>query len=852
MIAAHDSDEKNFGEAPVVTRLQPLNAPRLRAAMRRLWSRPVCRRWMARPTIVGAGRARRGSAILLVLAVLSILALLAITVSFTARLETSSAENYGVAVQNRMASITGVGPVSTALLRLDPARPDKTIDKGDDNAVAGQPLVPMPQRTRSGAMEAYAATTTAHVQVRDANARVNINAADETLLAGFFSELGRQISQPMNGDAIARAIVNVRLGPDGAPGQRGVDDDAEARPSLADESGAANRTLRPTREVDSTFTSDEVKARAEIRSALVSGVDDPAEYVADIRVAPYGDDVRFASVDSLLDYESIRAAGLTEDVLKQAEPFLTTFSVSRDVWMAPGEETARALLDINRASAQDILDALLAMYGNEGPPPTQLAQYAVNFVDSRDADTIPTQLIGAGGARVLGVERTPMITEVYPDSLSPDDEGDDGQFVELYNPWPQVLDVDGWTLVVDGMPVRLRGKIAPSGYLIVTDDADDRDEKETPGTGSLYDVFGVTADDNRRRVITVMALDIENNSSSWFVELRDAAGNVVDEMQPSPREANAGDAYSLQRENPLVREALRRRATPFGLLSPTTEADATTLMRLSNYPADGAFVAPSDALTVFAGYADQSTGRVDRWAFPVIDAAGGTAALDARVMDIFTVDAAPAPDEWAWTQPAATRATASTGRSSSAKADKNAGLNLTNAPVGTRQGRVNLNTADAVVLQSLPGLGRTGGSRVMAYRSRTGESDLASGLGAAALTRPSDVLMNGSLWVGVAVSDADRLARFRQLEPLLTFNSQSYTVLSQPRLDATDDPATAVANRVQALVATDRGGPETLALMSERDAAQARRVDKRGAKLDAMSRKTSDEAQSANTTGDQK
>lgn len=813
--------------------------------LRRLWSRPVATR-----ALLATRADRRASAILMVLAVLSILALLAITVSFTARLETYSAENYGVAVQNRMAALTGVAPLATALLKADPSQDPVLIEKGDPTVrqagVADSPsqVATTPQRTRSGAVELFGATATAHVQARDTNARLNINAADESLLAAFFDELGRQTARPLNGGAIARAIVEVRLGNDGAPGAAGVDDDGDGRGAIG--SLSATTTTPAAREVD-TLPKAEVDARAAARTALFTGVDDPAEFVADIRLPALGDDVRFGAPSQLLDHESIRAAGLDEEALAVAEPYLTTFSVARDVWSVDTDEEGRSLLDINRASAAEILAALLDLYGPAGPSATQLAQYAVNLVDARDTDSIPTALIGQGGATVLGIERTPFITEVYPDSLSPDDEGDDGQFVELYNPWPEAVNVSGWTLVVDGMPIRLTGKIAPGGYLIVTDDAETRDDDETPGTGSLYDVFGVTDDGTRRRVQTILALDIEHGSATWSVQLRDAAGNPVDEMRPTPAEAAAGDAYSIQRENPLVRETLRRRATPFAQAGATSTADGATLMRLSNYPADGPFVAPSDALTVFAGFADTSTGRAERWAFPAIDPLE-PGALDARVMDLFTVETLEAPDEYAWTK--TTAATTRETRADAEAARLDAPASIARAPIGTRHGRVNPNTADAIVLQSLPGLGRVGAGRMLSARNRSVESDLDSPLGPVAFARPSDVLMNNELWAGVATSDVDRLARFRALEPHLTFNPQAFVVAAQPRVDAADDAATAAAHRLQAVVATDRGAPEILALIAERDVVAARRVDKRAAKTEDFGQKTSDAAPTAPTTGE--
>src|SRR5690606_31958853 len=59
---------------------------------------------------------RRGSTILMVLAILALLTLMAILLTYTARQETSSARNAGIAVQNRVSALTGIDFVGTDIV----------------------------------------------------------------------------------------------------------------------------------------------------------------------------------------------------------------------------------------------------------------------------------------------------------------------------------------------------------------------------------------------------------------------------------------------------------------------------------------------------------------------------------------------------------------------------------------------------------------------------------------------------------------------------------------------------------------------------------------------------------------
>lgn len=119
-------------------------------------------------------------------------------------------------------------------------------------------------------------------------------------------------------------------------------------------------------------------------------------------------------------------------------------------------------------------DELLAFQGDmlEGPlPPLEIIgddtrrrrmawQFAVNVIDYRDADLVPTvygQDVTGLAQPVYGVEPHPFITEVFVDiselvdvdgdGLITGAEADDGIYaVELYNPYPVPLDIGNWRL----------------------------------------------------------------------------------------------------------------------------------------------------------------------------------------------------------------------------------------------------------------------------------------------------------------------------------------------------------------------------------------------------------------------
>ncbi len=827
-------------------------------------------------------RGERGSTILLVITILSLLVLLALTMTFTSRLELSASRNYSVGVQNRMAALTGVGSVAFVLNEEIPAGPlgptdltdiERSVvphvstspnapaasmttgDSADDQVVAVD--VDRKRFSRIGASMVQA--DTAYVTVEDAAARININAASEEVLAKFFNLTANKAGMKVNGEAIAAAIVDTRFGPDREPGAAGVDDDLDAkeaemlRPTMDETIGLSDRTARAMQKtiVQDTldairtpeweFSEEETTLRSATRKRLIEGIDEYDEYIMDLRHPAYGDDIRFGSLGDLMMHPAIVEAGLTNELLELSKPFLTVMSVSIDQRIVDNEP--KPLLDINRASAEEIYEALKELYGEDGKNLTLLKQYAANIVDARDFDHIPTVFGGSTGqsTTILGVERTPYIIEVYPDSISPEDENDEGEFVELHNPWPEQISVEGWKLTGPGMLVRLTGVIAPNGYLVVTDDLDNYSDDEddyVPGTGSLYDIFNVIPDGYVRRGISQKGLSIPSTGKLITLTLEDDNGDLIDQFTYTTVRGDEDSLYSYQRENPLVRESLRQRATPFALSPRTEQPDVVTLDRLLSYPPDGPFVSTVDLLSVFAGFADPEGKTSTRWNFPVVASttsatqtarslARNASTIDARVIDVFSVEYRDYKNAQYDLNEAELE---SAMEASSEEKTRSLPTILHEAKdelddveyatffanwkdairPGVRYGQINLNTASEEVIASLPGIDEKAAARVAERREKLIDKVTEGKASTALLYRNySDVLVDDELFA-TTQSAIERLQDFRAIFPLIALNTRSFVLVGEPRIDPGLDRSVQTALRIEALVSVDRFAPEVI------------------------------------------
>ena len=755
-------------------------------------------------------RQRRGSTILLVLGLLSVLILLSATLAFTTRVEVTSARNFARNVQNRTATITGVSASSTALA--------KSLPKG--------PLGPA-HLTASPALKSSTEDAVVAVSYQDASARLNLNTATEAQLEALIRRVAQSESlDGINARSIAQAIVAARFGADGRPGSSADDDHSSATNLTASwkRSGVDtdNDLKSAPASTDASTLCTASKESPAVVNYLLKATNDPAEYVVDVRLPAFGDDKRFESVEDLR-----LVGGVTGPLVEALRPFVTCFSISQERWQSTDGEW-EPVLDLNRASANDIADALIRLYGDDKDPDL-LRQFAANIVDSRDPDSDPTVLTGEDGVEIIGFERTPLVSEVYPNSLTVDSDGDNGQFVEIYNPWRESISLAGWSIMIGGVAHPLQGTLAPRGYLIVTDDydneADPDADRELDRQGSFYDIFGRVANGTTNRVLELSSFNIPHTAGKHSVALQSGArtADVFGYVVPT----DLSETTSFQRRNVLVREAFIGAASPFSLAKPDAEG-AAMAERLRQLPLNRPYVNVLELFDTFAGFPGSAQSR---WGFPAIVSPRSTdpealalaaedTLLDARVIDLFTIEInerrdreeivadrkdrdgdgriGRAPDAW---------------KGEPVEEDGAAGRTLAwvrwaESPLGLRHGRVNINTAPLEVLAAM-GMSE---DQLRVINARRGEGTLTAAAAAdpqrGVLWRSaSDLLVDDALWT-TARDRCDRLEAFRGIYDSLTVGSLAFLVEGQGLDSEGGSEIRPAGVRYEGLLAFDQDRPQ--------------------------------------------
>lgn len=380
---------------------------------------------------------------------------------------------------------------------------------------------------------------------------------------------------------LAEAISQRRYGPDGKPGASGKDDNGNG--------GKARLTTdQADNDQDSVVDNIEEEARAMDADGLDNNrdgridepgesidddgldnnhdgkiddgnesVDEPTEFSSDIRRIPFGDDRPYTRLEDLL-----ALPGMTPGAFEVLKPYLTVFSVSRAAYLEKsGADSGFPQLDPNTAAPKEIYRVLEERYPDL--PGEVIGQYVANLVDRRDKDDIPSELqLGPEEKTYYGVEITPLINEVCPDVASLDQDGDDGQYVEIANPFSKPMNLLGYRLEAGGKVISLSGSLPPSGFLVVTDDYDeslDTDPERQPGMGSLYDIFGVVATGGDRRVQVEPEFNLPNDAGT--VKLFNKDGALIDSFEYH-NGTFSGAKLSFQRRDPRLRQSELAYATP--------------------------------------------------------------------------------------------------------------------------------------------------------------------------------------------------------------------------------------------------------------------------------------------------
>ncbi|MFN4227154.1 MAG: helix-hairpin-helix domain-containing protein [Candidatus Ratteibacteria bacterium] len=255
------------------------------------------------------------------------------------------------------------------------------------------------------------------VLVEDENGKININANGNLNLS--FNEghscFEINIFEKILEKTLYFNIVNFRYGQDGKPGKIGIDDNKNSLIVLAD--GIDN---------NGNGIIDEQN----------EGIDEDAEFYF---IKPYGDDRPYFSPSEIK-----LVPGFGEKNYEKIKNYITTFSYDRDL-----NRKEEKRIDINNADFYELVNFFKKM----GYPEKQAIQISLNIVDFRDKDSIPT-VYKYKSEYMTGIEKVPYLNEI--DAVKRWEyrelvigrvfEEIGGQFIEIFNPYPDQLDIGGWRI----------------------------------------------------------------------------------------------------------------------------------------------------------------------------------------------------------------------------------------------------------------------------------------------------------------------------------------------------------------------------------------------------------------------
>jgi len=256
------------------------------------------------------------------------------------------------------------------------------------------------------------------VLVEDESGKININ-ANGNLNTNFnegHSCFEINILENILGKSLYYNIVSFRCGEDGKPGRAFFDDDMDS-------------FLNPLDGIDNNGN--------KIIDELNEGIDEDDEFYY---IKPKGDDRPYFSPS-----EVKMVAGLGEKNYEKIRNFITTFSYDRDL-----NRYEEKRIDLNIADFQTLSE----FFKSQGYSEKQSIQIALNIIDYRDKDSIPTY-VKNGNSYIIGVEEVPYLNEIdavkeWRERLLPNGvlfiEEIGGQFVEIFNPYTKPIDISGWKI----------------------------------------------------------------------------------------------------------------------------------------------------------------------------------------------------------------------------------------------------------------------------------------------------------------------------------------------------------------------------------------------------------------------
>lgn len=395
--------------------------------------------------------------------------------------------------------------------------------------------------------------------------------------------------------------------------------------------------------------------RADVGSARSEAKGSTESLQPDLRVEPVPGTRRFDNLHELRQRSKVEPQLFTDAELEVLKNFITVFSQSPEVFNLP-DGSSLPKMELAETTSGELLLALHRAFPEKDP--RLLMQFAANLADYIDADDTPTTITDPSHAQVwnmiIGNEQVPLITEVYPDAAG-EQGGDQGQFIELHNPWEKPITLTNWRIAL-GAPgagataaatggVLLNTVIPAKGYLIITDNYDQPSQDSPAGAGSFLSIFGARKDDVARKVINDQGFDLPDKNS--YVMLLDGTGSLIDVFSYTGTAAG-NSKTSYQRNDPRVRAFGTGEATPFahagqGLYTGKPEDEKAMVESWKS--GNGPLASPIDLLKISTSYAGlKSSGEKailepHAWQKPLItlkeqeDASN----LDITLLDMFYV-----------------------------------------------------------------------------------------------------------------------------------------------------------------------------------------------------------------------
>jgi len=256
------------------------------------------------------------------------------------------------------------------------------------------------------------------VLIEDESGKININVCGN-LKNSFnegFSTFEISILPDIIGEEISKNIVSFRYGKDGLPGRGGFDDNSN------------NDSLSKDKiDNDGDGKIDEPG----------EGIDEPYEFY--VKKIYWDDRPYFIPEDIKL------VNGIGKERYRKIKDFITTFSYDKNT-----TKEGKIRINLNKAD----FSQLYSFFKEKGYPEEQAIQISLNIIDYRDSDSIP-QIKTVKGKLFIGIDKTPYLNEI--DGIKEwekfklksggvlfTEKG--GQFIEIFNPYPEEIDIGGWEI----------------------------------------------------------------------------------------------------------------------------------------------------------------------------------------------------------------------------------------------------------------------------------------------------------------------------------------------------------------------------------------------------------------------